>query len=57
MDHATERIAPETISVADFHNLVRLLVCIGQRLDDPARSPSLRDRLDKLFGRRRSILA
>ena len=57
MDHAAEHIAPETISVADFHHLVQLLVAIGRQLDDPARSPSLRVRLDKLFGRRRSILA
>jgi endoglucanase len=52
----TARVGPEEISVADYHGLVRLLIEIGRRLDEPKASPSLRDRLDPLFARRRALL-
>ena len=57
MDEAKRRIAPETISLADFHGLVRLLIAIGRSLDDTSTGPVLKDRLDQLFAHRRGLLA
>jgi len=51
---APPAIAPEFISVADFHALVDLLVACGQRL--PA-SPPVQARLDKLWHERAWVLA
>ena len=56
MDEATGKIAAETISLSDYHGLIRLLVAIGERLDDPGRSVPLRSRLDDLFDARRRVL-
>lgn len=50
------RIDSETISVADYHGLIRLLIETGRRLDDKAGSPTLKDRLGPLFARRRGLL-
>jgi putative aminopeptidase FrvX len=57
MNDATGRIEPEFISLCDFDNLVRLLVQVALRLDNPASSPSLKDRLDKLHETRQRYLA
>jgi len=56
MDEAQGKIGPETISMADFHGLVRLLVAIGRSLDDAAHDANLRVRLDTLFAQRRGLL-
>ena len=56
MDDAKGCIGPETISLADFHGLVRLLVAIGHSLDDTAQDANLRVRLDALFAQRRRLL-
>ena len=56
MDESTGRIAAEEISIADFHRLVRLLVSIGQKLDDDRTAPRLRERLERLFAARRKLL-
>ncbi len=50
------RIGSEVISIADYHGLIRLLVEIGKRLDDPKASPMLKDRLESLFAQRRYLL-
>jgi putative aminopeptidase FrvX len=50
------RIDSEVISLADYHGLVRLLVEAGRSLDRGDLSPPLRDRMGKLFARRRGLL-
>jgi endoglucanase len=62
MNEQKKKIDAETISVADFDGLVRLLVEIGRKLDTP-NAPgssggvqSMRDRLDRLFESRRHVL-
>lgn len=50
------KIDSETISVADYHGLIRLLIETGRRLDDKTKSPTLKDRLGPLFARRRGLL-
>lgn len=57
MDEAQNKIGPETISLADFHGLVRLLVAIGRSLDDAPTGLALKDRLNQLFAQRRGLLA
>jgi endoglucanase len=54
MDERTGRIAAESISVADFRDLVRLLVAVGQTLDNG--DAGLRPRLEKLFEQRKGVL-
>ena len=54
---ATGKIESEYISLADYDGLVRLLVEIGRRLDEPKLAPPLMDRLDDLFKHRRAVLA
>lgn len=56
MNEATGRIDAESISLADYHGLVHLLVAIAERLDDPAKSPGLRTRLEDLYVRRKFVL-
>ena len=46
-------VAPEIISIDDFHNLVALLIACGRHLG--AVEP-LKDRLDKLYDQRRYVL-
>lgn len=50
------KIDSEIISIADYHGLIRLLIETGRRLDDKAKSPTLKDRLGPLFARRRGLL-
>lgn len=50
------RIDSEIISIADYHGLIRLLIQTGRRLDSKKASPTLKDRLDPLFARRRVLL-
>lgn len=57
MNEATGRIDSETISLADFDGLIRLLAETARRLGEPAQSPPLRRRLDELFERRRGLLS
>ena len=54
MDERTGRIAAESISVADFRDLVRLLVAVGQTLDND--DAGLKPRLEKLFELRKGVL-
>ncbi len=56
MNEVTGRIDAESISLADYHGLVHLLVAIAERLDDPAKAPGLRVRLEDLFLRRKYVL-
>ena len=57
MNESTGHIDAETISLSDYHALVRLLVSIATDLPDPALAPPLRDRLNDLFSRRKAVLA
>jgi putative aminopeptidase FrvX len=50
------RIDSEIISLADYHGLIRLLIETGRRLDIKGASPTLKDRLDPHFARRRALL-
>jgi endoglucanase len=52
----TGKIDRETISISDYQALVRLLVEVGRRLDDPDQGPTLRDRLDRLYENRRHLI-
>lgn len=56
MNESTGHIDAETISLSDYHALVRLLVSIATDLPDPALAPPLRDRLNDLFARRKAVL-
>jgi endoglucanase len=57
MNEATGKIDSEYISLADYDGLVRLLVEIGRRLDEPKLAPPLKGRLDDLFASRRGVLS
>ncbi len=57
MNSDTQRIAPESIDVTDFTNLVKLLTATAAQLDDPQTTPPLRARLDELFASRRNLLS
>ncbi len=50
------KVGSEVISVRDFDYLVRLLVAVATRLDDTAKSPTLRKTLEGLFVRGRGVL-
>ena len=54
--HQPAKIGAEIISLGDFANLVRLLVHVGQSLDDTTATPSLRRRLEGLFDQGRHVL-
>ena len=56
MDEAKKRIAPESISVDDYHHLVRLLTAVGRELPTTRAQRDLVKRLDGLFDRRRDLL-
>lgn len=57
MDEVRGVIAREIISLADFHGLVRLLVAVGTRLDQPGKSPPLKARLDQIYAERINLLS
>lgn len=54
-DKKGARVAPEFISVADFHGLVELLGAIARGLDAPG--PAIRDDMEKLWASHGHILA
>ncbi|MEX0744555.1 MAG: M20/M25/M40 family metallo-hydrolase [Phycisphaeraceae bacterium] len=56
MNENTGRIDAESISLTDYHALVRLLVSIARSLDDPGKSTTLKRRLDELFTQRQRLL-
>jgi endoglucanase len=56
MNEATGCPAAETISLADFDGLVRLLAAFGRNLDDTKRFPPLKERLEGIFAQRRGLL-
>ena len=56
MDEATKRIAPESISVDDYHMLIQLLEAVGRSLPTTHAEQDLVARLDGLFDRRRALL-
>ena len=49
------RVAPEHISIADYHHLVEMLLVCSTQLDT-ARVPSLRKRLEALLDARAHVL-
>ncbi|MEM6504520.1 MAG: M20/M25/M40 family metallo-hydrolase [Planctomycetota bacterium] len=57
MDESKKQIAPEYISIDDYHMLVHLLEAVGRLLPTTHAQRDLRDRLDGLFERRRELLA
>ena len=57
MNESTGRIGAETISLADFRDLVRLLVQVASGLDEASQVSSIRKRLDDHFARRRAVLS
>jgi len=56
MNERTGRIDREIISLSDYHGLVRLLIEAGRAIDAPVAGPSLCDRLNGLFDKRRHLL-
>lgn len=56
MNEHTHTIDAETIGLDDYRGLVRWLVAVGQKLDAQATQAPLRQRLDRLFARRKSLL-
>jgi putative aminopeptidase FrvX len=56
MNEATGKIEAETIALSDYHGLIRLLVAVGENLDNPAKAPPLRTRLEALFASRKGLL-
>lgn len=50
------RVAPEFISIEDYHGLVELLVAVAERLDHPG-GEGTRDRLERLFAERSAVLS
>ena len=56
MNETTKKIDSETIAVDDYDGMIRLLVAIGERLDDGNQTPGLIARLDDLFKGRESVL-
>jgi putative aminopeptidase FrvX len=56
MNEATGKIDAETISLSDHDGLIRLLVAIGQSLDDPNQAPPFMARLEGLFAGRKGLL-
>jgi len=56
MDERAQRIAPESISVSDFHHLVQLLERVGRDLERTQAEQDLIGRLDALFERERRLL-
>ncbi|MBX2850936.1 MAG: M20/M25/M40 family metallo-hydrolase [Phycisphaeraceae bacterium] len=56
MDEANKKIAPESISVGDYHQLVQLLVAVARSLPTTRAQQDLVKRLDGLFDSRRGLL-
>ena len=56
MDEAKKQIAPESISIDDYHQLVQLLEAVGRSLPTTRAQQDLVARLDGLFDRRRGLL-
>lgn len=56
MDGSKKRIAPEIISIDDYHMLVQLLKAVGRSLSTTRAQQDLVSRLDGLFDRRRNLL-
>lgn len=50
------RVAPEFISVADYHGLIDLLEAVIARLDEPGGVASRRPLMEKLYAERRGVL-
>ncbi|MEO0475251.1 MAG: M20/M25/M40 family metallo-hydrolase [Planctomycetota bacterium] len=56
MDEAKKKIAPEFISIDDYHQLIQLLEAVGRSLPTTRAQEDLVQRLDGLFDRRRGLL-
>ena len=56
MDDESKRIAPESISIDDFHQLVQLLEAVGRELPSTQAEQDLVARLDRRFERERHLL-
>lgn len=56
MDEANKKIAPESISIDDYHMLIQLLEAVGRDLPTTRAQQDLVKRLDGLFARRRGLL-
>jgi len=56
MDEAKQRIAPESISIDDYHQLIQLLVAVGRELPGTRAERDLVGRLDARFERERHLL-
>lgn len=52
MNEAAGKIDAETISLADYHGMIRLLARIGMGLDNKQTSPPLKARMEKLLKER-----
>jgi putative aminopeptidase FrvX len=56
MNENTASIDSEVISLSDYHGLIRLLIQVGHSLDRRSTSPPLKDRLERLFAQRHSLI-
>jgi len=56
MNERTGKVDRETISLSDYQGFVRLLVELTRRLDAPNQRLALRDRLDRVYGRRKHMV-
>ena len=56
MDEQAKRIAPESISVDDYHQLVQLLAAVGRDLNQTPAEADLVARLDQRFEREQHLL-
>ena len=56
MNDDTGKIAAETISTKDFDGLVKFLVAIAMKIDDPAVSPSLLAKLESIYASKKAVL-
>ncbi|MFK7790302.1 MAG: hypothetical protein AB8C95_12520 [Phycisphaeraceae bacterium] len=56
MDESAKRIAPESISIDDYHMLILLLEAVGRSLPTTRAQQDLVARLDGLFDKRRGLL-
>lgn len=57
MDEANQRIAPEFISMGDYHQLIALLTEVGRALPETKAEQDLVGRLDARFARERHLLS
>lgn len=56
MDEANQRIAPESISIDDYHQLITLLTRVGRELHTTQAEQDLVARLDRRFDHERHLL-